>query len=131
MFGLFKSKYDQNELRLKSEFDAAVRQIKSSEIEKQGMVGLGIRGAEGLFEDNSSLSSFRGSDFNEQMKILKIIDAAKVEINQMDGPIRIMHLGYALYIKYLSAVMSSNAHLVDGFEQELIYFKKVAASLKR
>ena len=128
MFGLFKKKTDDNEIRLKSEFEALVRQIKSSELEKQGVVGRGIQAAEESFRKKYTTASFQAATFAEQMKQIEFNRNMEVEINKMDGPIRIMAIGYALFNKWLAAVMSSNSDLMHQFEGELRNFKEIADS---
>ena len=63
------------------------------------------------------------------MKQIDFIRGMEVEINKMDGPIRVTSIGYALFNRWLAAVMSSDANLIQQFEKELLHLKNVSKSL--
>jgi hypothetical protein len=128
MFGLFKSKNQNNVDRLKAEFDSMVAQIRAADPGKQGLVGRGIEAAEESFRRTYSKQSFQSEPFEKQMKQIDFIRAMEVQINKSDGPIRIMAIGYGLFNRWLAAVMSSDTALIQHVEQQLGYFKKVASS---
>jgi len=130
MFGLFKKKDDQNELKLKREFESLVLQIKSSEIAKQALVGRGIQAAEESFLKTYSTASFQAAPFSEQMKQVEFIKKMEDGLNKKDGPIRVLSIGYALFNRWLAAVMSSDANLMRQFEKELLHFKNIASSFR-
>ena len=52
----------------------------------------------------------------------------EVRINGMEGPMRIMAIGYAMFNRWQAAVMTSDAALIRQFEHELENLKKIADS---
>ena len=65
MFGFFRKRDNQNDQKLKSDFESLVQQVKSSEILKQGLVGRGIQAAEESFRKTYSTASFQAAPFSE------------------------------------------------------------------
>jgi hypothetical protein len=131
MFGMFKKKSENNRDKLQNEFDDIVRQVKSAARERQGLVGRGIQEAEKSFYKKYSKSSFQTAPFSEQMKQVDFIRKMEVEINSSDGPVKIMSIGYALFNRWQSAVISKDNLLIENFEGELRNFKDIANSFAR
>lgn len=128
MFGFGKKEKETNEARLKREFDDLVREVKSVERERQGLVGRGIQEAEKSFLKIYTVASFRSASFQEQMKQVDFIRSMETNLNKADGPIRILSIGYAMFNRWQAAVMSSDASLIRHVESELKHFKDIADS---
>jgi hypothetical protein len=128
MFGLFKKEDDKGAIKLKNDFEQTLREVKAVEREKQALVGRGIKEAEKSFLKTYSKASFQAARFDEQMKQINFIRAMEVRINGMEGPMRIMAIGYAMFNRWQAAVMTSDAALIRQFEHELENLKKIADS---
>jgi hypothetical protein len=128
MFGFGKKSKESNEARFSREFDDLVRQVKSVDREKQGLVGRGIQEAEKSFLKKYTTESFRLALFDEQMKQVDFIRSMETSLNKADGPIRILSIGYALFNRWQTAIMSSDPALIRQVEDQLRYFKDIADS---
>jgi len=127
MFGLFKPKDHRAEM--KKDFESMVRQIRAVDPMKQAMVGRGIAMAQDSFEKKYTKASFQAAPMSERTAFMDHIKQMEVAINKQAGPIAICSIGYGLFNRWLAAAAMSDNELLQQFQADLTYFKKLAESL--